>query len=138
MKIIPASDNDKEFAMSINKHFNDSSFDKLVYAGAVYILREENVRVGLMSYCVLWDSFPFLNFLFVREEYRSRGYASQAIAYWENEMKNQGYKMVLISTQADEGAQHLYRRLGYTDCGGLLFNNTPFDQPMEIFFRKVL
>ena len=53
-------------------------------------------------------------------------------------MKQQGYKMTLISTQADEEAQHLYRKLGYIDCGGLVFNHTPFDQPMELFFRKVL
>ena len=47
-------------------------------------------------------------------------------------------KMTLISTQVDESAQHLYRKLGYMDCGGLVFRDTPFDQPMEMFFRKVL
>ena len=31
-----------------------------------------------------------------------------------------------------------FRKLGYIDCGGLVFQNTPFDQPMELFFRKVL
>ena len=57
---------------------------------------------------------------------------------FEKEMKKQGYKMTLISTQADEDAQHFYRKLGYIDCGGLIFHDTPFDQPMEMFFRKVL
>jgi len=79
-----------------------------------------------------------LNFLFIKEEYRGNGFAKQAVLRWEAEMKKQGCRMTLISTQADEGAQHLYRKLGYIDCGGLLFNNTPFDQPMELFFRKVL
>ncbi len=79
-----------------------------------------------------------MNLLFVKEEYRHKGYAKQAIISWENEMKKRGYKMTLISTQVDEGAQHLYRKLGYVDCGGLVFHNTPFDQPMEMFFRKVL
>jgi hypothetical protein len=53
-------------------------------------------------------------------------------------MKKQGYKMALLSTQVNEESQHLYRKLGYVDCGGLVFHNTPFDQPMEMFFRKVL
>ena len=53
-------------------------------------------------------------------------------------MKERGYKMVLLSTQADETAQHFYRKLGYVDCGALIFQNTPFDQPTELFFRKVL
>ena len=86
----------------------------------------------------LWDNLPFLNFIFVVKEYRNRRFASQALAFWENDMRKQGYKMVLISTQADEKAQHLYRKLGYIDCGGLVFHHTPFDQPMELFFRKVL
>ena len=46
--------------------------------------------------------------------------------------------MTLISTQVDETAQCLYRKLGYVDCGGLLFSDTPFDQPMEMFIRKIL
>lgn len=65
-------------------------------------------------------------------------FGKQAVISWEKEMKNQGYRMTLISTQVDEGAQHLYRKLGYIDCGGLVLDHTPFDQPMEMFFRKVL
>lgn len=86
---------DKDFVMSIDKHVNDTGYDKRVYTKTGYIM-------------------------------------------WENDMRQQGYKMTLISTQADEEAQHLYRKLGYIDCGGLVFNHTPFDQPMELFFRKVL
>lgn len=79
-----------------------------------------------------------MNLIYVIEEYRGNGFAKQAIINWENEMKNRGYKMVMISTQVDENAQNLYRKLGYIDCGGIVFNDTPFDQPMEMFLRKVL
>ena len=102
----------------------------------VMLYGKKNQRTGIIVHCILWDNIPFMNFLFIKEEYRNKGLAKQAIIIWENEMKNQGYKMTLISTQVDEGAQHLYRKLGYIDCGGLVFNNTPFDQPMEMFFRK--
>lgn len=80
----------------------------------------------------------YMNLILIKEEYRGKGYGKQAIIRWESEMKDQGYKMTLISTQVDEGAQHLYRKLGYIDCGGLVFDHTPLDQPMELFFRKVL
>ena len=76
--------------------------------------------------------------IFIKEEYRGKGFASRAILAWEAEMKNQGYRMTLLSTQADETAQYLYRKLGYVDCGGLIFHNTPMDQPIEVFFRKIL
>ena len=69
---------------------------------------------------------------------RGKGFGRQAMAAWEEEMKTRGYEMVLLSTQADESAQHFYRKLGYLDCGCLVFQNTPLDQPMELFFRKVL
>ena len=138
MEIKIVTNNDKEFVMSIDKHINDTGYNNLVYTKSGYVIWEKNQRTGIIVHCILWDNIPFMNFLFIKEEYRNKGLAKQAIIIWENEMKNQGYKMTLISTQVDEGAQHLYRKLGYIDCGGLVFNNAPFDQPMEMFFRKVL
>ena len=138
MELKVVTDSDKEFVMSIDKYIDDTGYSNRVYTKSGYVIWEENQRVGIMAHCILWDNLPFLNLIFVKEEYRNRGFAKQAIICWENEMKNQGYKMTLISTQVDEKAQHLYRKLGYIDCGGLVFQNTPFDQPMELFFRKVL
>ena len=138
MEIKIVTNNDKEFVMSIDKHINDTGYNNLVYTKSGYVIWEKNQRTGIIVHCILWDNIPFMNFLFIKEEYRNKGLAKQAIIIWENEMKNQGYKMTLISTQVDEGAQHLYRKLGYVDCGGLVFHDTPFDQPMELFFRKVL
>ena len=138
MELKVVTDSDKEFVMSIDKYIDDTAYSNRVYTKSGYVIWEENQRVGIMAHCILWDNLPFLNLIFVKEEYRNKGFAKKAIIYWENEMKNQGYKMTLISTQVDEKAQHLYRKLGYIDCGGLVFQNTPFDQPMELFFRKVL
>ena len=138
MELKLVTDSDKEFVMSIDKYIDDTGYSNRVYTKSGYVIWEENQRVGIMAHCILWDNLPFLNLIFVKEEYRNKGFAKKAIIYWENEMKNQGYKMTLISTQVDEKAQHLYRKLGYIDCGGLVFQNTPFDQPMELFFRKVL
>lgn len=138
MEIKLVTDADKEFVMSIDTHVDDIGFQNRVYTKSGYVIWEGDKRLGVMSHCVLWDNLPFLNFIFIIEEYRGKGYGRQAIESWEKEMKKQGYKMTLLSTQVDEGSQHLYRKLGYVDCGGLLFNNTPFDQPMEMFLRKVL
>lgn len=129
---------DKNFWMSIDKHVNDVGFQNRVYTKTGYVLKENENPVGLLCYCILWDNLPFVNFLYVIDEYRGNGYATQAMEQWEQEMEKQGYKMLLISTQVDESAQAFYRKLGYVDCGGLLFNNTPFEQPMEMFMRKVL
>lgn len=99
---------------------------------------EDGERIGILAHCVLRDKLPFLNHIFIREACWGKGLGRQAILDREQEMKDPGYKMDLISTQADETAQHVYRKLGYIDCGGLMLHGTPFDQPLEIFFRKVL
>lgn len=58
--------------------------------------------------------------------------------HWENEMRNLGYKMLMTSTQADEQAQHFYRKLGYVEKGCLVFDNTPATQPLEMILIKVI
>ncbi len=58
------------------------------------------------------------------------------IQRWEKDMKEQGYGMLLTSSQADETAQHFYRKLGYQDCGGLMITIPAYAQPMELFFAK--
>ena len=138
MEIKVVTEDDKAFVMSIDQHVDETGYQNRVYTKSGYVIWEGKERIGIMSHCVLWDNLPFMNFIFVNEAYCGKGFGKQAILLWEDEMKKQGYKMTLISTQVDEGAQHLYRKLGYIDCGGLIFSHTPFDQPMEMFLRKVL
>lgn len=138
MEIKIVTESDKKFVMSIDNHVDDRGYENRVYTKSGYVIWEKGQRIGIIAHCILWDNLPFLNLIFLKEEFRGKGFAKQAILLWENEMRNQGYKMTLLSTQADEGAQHLYRKLGYIDCGSLVFHNTPLDQPIEIFLRKVL
>lgn len=138
MKIQFVEHKDKNFWMSIDKHTDEVGFQNRVYTKTGYIMWEEGCPIGILHYCILWDNIPFVNFLFVTKDYRENGYATQAMTQWEQEMKKQGYKMLLISTQVDESAQYFYRKIGYVDCGGLVFNGTPFEQAMEIFMRKII
>lgn len=138
MTIRPLTENDKQFVTSIDKHADEQKFLNRVYTKSGYILCLDGQSVGAMFHTVLWDNLPFLNFIFVKEEFRGKGCASRAMLDWEAEMRKQGYKMTLISTQVNETAQHFYRKLGYVDCGALLFSNTPLEQPMEMFMRKIL
>lgn len=49
-------------------------------------------------------------------------------------MRDAGYTMVMTSTQSNEQAQHLYRKLGYIDTGALLLP----DEPTELILSKTL
>ena len=138
MQIQLVEQKDKNFWMSIDRHTDDVGFQNRVYTKTGYVMREDKCPIGILHYCVLWDNLPFLNYIFVSDEHRKKGCATQAMTQWEDEMKQRGYKMLLLSTQVDESAQCFYRKLGYVDCGGLLLNGTPFEQPMEMFMRKIL
>ncbi len=129
---------DKPYVMKIEPHINEQQYAYRLYTKTGYIIWKENNRAGLMYYSVLWDNLPFLNLIFIEDKYRKQGIGTEAMQLWEADMKKQNYKMVLISTQVDEDAQHFYRKLGYIDCGALLLDGTPLDQPMEMFMRKVL
>lgn len=74
--------------------------------------------------------------LFVDGDVQGMGYGKKLMEYWENEMKLQGYGLLMVSTQVDEEAQHFYRKLGYKDAGGLLVDIPEYQQPMELFLIK--
>ena len=103
-----------------------------------YLLRENGVTVGVLRYNLFWDSIPFLTMIFLAEAVRGKGYGTIAMAQWEGEMRALGYACVITSTQADENAQHFYRRRGYRDAGCLLLDVEPLRQPAELFFVKAL
>lgn len=75
-----------------------------------------------------------MNMIWVDEQYRGKGVGKQVVLLWEDQMKQNGFKLVMTSTQANEEAQHFYRNLGYRDAGCLLLEN----EPMEIILTKKL
>ncbi len=127
---------DKEFWYSLDKHLPETEFADKVRTKRGYVLLLDEKPVGLLRYNLFWDNTPFCTMLFVDGEYRGNGYGKRLMEHWEKEMKAQGYGMLLTSTQADENAQHFYRRLGYKDCGGFVMDLPRYAQPMELFFIK--
>ena len=99
---------------------------------------DDSRPIGVLRYNLFWDSIPFLTLIYINDAFRKKGFGKQALLHWENEMRAHGHAMLMTSTLANEEAQHFYRKLGYTQKGSLFLANTPFDQPEELFFAKVL
>ena len=129
---------DKFFWYSIDKHLPEEEFDKKVRDKQGYVLFVENKPVGLLRYNLFWDNTPFCTMLFIEKQHQKKGFGRSLIEHWEQDMRTQGYGMVLTSTQVDEDAQHFYRKLGYKDCGGLTVDVPGYEQPMELFMVKQL
>ena len=126
---------DRIFWFGLDKHLSQMEFDNKVSSKSGYVLLADDVPVGLLRYSLFWDSIPFCNMLYIDARYQRKGYGKKLMAHWEEEMKAQGYERLLTSTQADEEAQHFYRKLGYQDCGGLVMD---VPGPMELILMKAI
>ena len=133
-----ATESDKPFWFTLDKHLSEDEFARKVRDKRGYIISDGENPIGIMRYNLFWDNTPFLTLIYITESCQGQGFGRKAMLYWENEMRGLGYKMVMTSTQSDEQTQHFYRKLGYIDRGSLILADTPFEQPQEIFMIKVL
>ncbi|MZQ83052.1 GNAT family N-acetyltransferase [Paenibacillus sp. 5J-6] len=135
MKIIAATEKDIDFIKSRDHHLKEKLIVSKIRDREIFLLQDDTEgTIGWMRYSYFWDNTPFMNLIWIEKPYRSKGIGKKAVDYWENQMQEQGFKRVMTSTQADEEAQHFYRKLGYRDAGCLLLD----DQPMEIILIKKL
>ena len=115
-----------------DKHVDIEVLNKKILDNEVIIVKKENSSIGWLRFGFFWDEIPFMNMLFINEEYRKKGIGKKLVQFWEKEMKKRRYKIIMTSSQSDEDAQHFYRKIGYTDAGSL----TLPEQPLEVFFIK--
>ena len=130
--------NDKKEWYDLDRHLPENVFDEKVRTKRGYVLVEDEKIIGILRYNLFWDNTPFCTMLFIEDSYRSKGYGRQMMEHWEQDMKAQGYGMLMTSTQVDEDAQHFYRKLGYKDAGGFIVEVPGFEQPMEMIMIKAV
>ena len=129
-----AGEKDFETIRKHDKHIRETELKNAIALKRVLVMYQNDHFAGWLRFNLFWDEIPFMNMLYLLEEYRGQGYGRQLVTFWEKEMKNSGYGMVLTSTLSSEQAQFFYRKNGYVDCGSLLLP----EEPLEIILRKGL
>jgi len=133
MKIEHATEADYEYLIERDRHLVESLVLPKIQNKEIYMLRnQDNLNIGWMRYGYFWDNTPFMNMIWLDIEYRKKGYGKEMILFWEERMKQRGFHLVMTSTQANEEAQHFYRKLGYKDSGCILLEH----EPLEIILMK--
>lgn len=115
-----------------DRHIAREEMERIILLNRIYIAEEQDQLAGWLRYSLFWDNTPFLNLLYVLEDFRGRGLGRQLVWFWEQEMVRQGYRTLMTSTQANEYAQHFYFRLGYEAVGGFRLG----EEPYEVIFAK--
>lgn len=134
LKIRLAEECDFEILSRNDKHVSTEILKKKISDKNILIAEKNGEFAGWLRYNLFWDEMPFMNMLFVTEKFRGTGIGGALVRRWEKMMSEQGYKFLLTSTQANEYAQHFYRKLGYSDLGGFF----PFGEEYEIILGKHL
>lgn len=134
MKFLYAQEDEYEYISKNDKHLSKSLISSKIRNKEIIIIYDDLNKTGWLRYGYFWDNIPFMNMLWINEEYRSKGIGREIVLFWEREMKSKGYGMIMTSTLSNEEAQQFYRKLGYKDSGSLLLEN----EPLEILFTKKL
>lgn len=134
MTIRPAVHSDLPILTEYDRHISANELENLIRLGRISVAETEGSFAGWLRWNLFWDNTPFLNLLFLLEDFRGNGYGRILVAHWEQEMRQLGYNTVMTSTASEEYAQHFYRKLGYTAIGGFI----PFGDPYELLFAKQL
>ncbi len=125
---------DLEILGKYDNHISQAELKNSIDLKRVLMMFDNNHFIGWLRFNLFWDDIPFMNMLYILEEYRRNGYGKQLVDCWEKEMLKSNYTKVLTSTLSSEQAQFFYRKNGYVDCGSLLLPN----EPLEIILMKNL
>lgn len=134
LSIRPATAADLDFLASHDRHIARQELRYAVERGRILLAEWEGKPCGWLRYNLFWDNTPFMNLLYLLEPYRGKGVGRALTLHWEAAMAAQGYPTVMLSTAADEYAQHFYTKLGYAAAGGFTLPGDPY----ELIFTKVL
>lgn len=129
-----ATDNDFEALRKFDTHICEAELRNSIRASRIIVMQLDGLFIGWLRFSLFWDAIPFMNMLYLLEEYRGKGYGRQLVRFWETELLRSKHKLALTSTQSNERAQFFYRRIGYRGCGSFLLP----DEPLEIILFKHL
>ena len=125
---------DIDFWLSLDKHISLEVLKKKMLDKECLVILDENNYVGILRFNYFWDNTPFVNMLYIKNEYQRNGYGKELMLFFEKEMKNNGYNEVMTSTQIDEDGKYFYAKLGYQKTGSLFLS----DQAEELILIKEL
>ena len=134
IKIRFATSQDSNYLVQNDRHIKPEVVEKKIEDAEIIVVLDNAKNIGWLRFNYFWDEIPFMNMLWIEEDYRRKGIGTKLVNFWEIEMHQRNNNQVMTSTLSDETAQHFYRKLQYQDRGSLMLPG----EALEIFFLKSL
>ncbi len=72
---------------------------------------------GWLQFGMFMEKLPFINRLYLFEEYQRQGIGTGMVRFWECEMLDRGFSQLMLSTEKTNSALEFYKKLGYRELG---------------------
>lgn len=128
---------DLDWCADIDNGLSRSILARKIDSREILLAEVEGERRGTLRLEYLWSVVPYIALIRVQPDYRRRGVGRALLTFLEARLLDDGHRMLLSSSQADEPEpQAWHRHMGFVECGILAGINA--GGVGEIFFRKLL
>lgn len=86
MNIRKAEETDIKILSEKDRHICETELQNLIRLKRIYISEQDHQFMGWLRYGLFWDNTPFMNMLYLLENFRGMGYGKALVHHWEMEI----------------------------------------------------
>jgi len=83
MKIEIASKSDLVQISKLDMHISKEELARLIATERIFVAKEKGKICGWLRFNLFWDNIPFMNLIYVVEEYRNKHLGKELVKTWE-------------------------------------------------------
>lgn len=125
---------DYSFILKIDSSITENKWKNWTDNKQVMITFINGEFAGWLQYSFFIEKIPFVNRLYVFEEYQHNSLGTGLMKFWEFEMVERGYTQLMLSTEKTNTAQEFYKKLGFSEFGSFDY----FGEHTELMLGKIV
>ena len=132
LKIRFANDSNKRF-LEKNTKLSVNHINSKIINNEIIIAEVDGIPIGYLIVDYLWCRVPFISFIQVDKNFRSKGVGKSQLIFLEKYLINEGQTELFSSSEETAAkAQAWHRKMGFTDSG--IVQNINKNDESELYF----
>ena len=122
-----------------SKYIDPKKIKQKLEANEIIVALGDAAPVGLIKFSYFWATRPYMDLIWLKDEYRGHGIGKQLLSFLEKYLVKEGHLYLMTSSEKDEiTPQKWHMSQGFLPCGELTSLNLPMNNTSEAFFYKKL